>query len=341
MLRRFVGGTRGKTAEGDAFSLDVVDPAGPEGGSLRRVPLGFLAHGVSFHRSAPNRALVFEKRGPGGAVVDLEAGRKTADVAPSPGRHFYGHAAFSGDGERLFVVETDLASHAGVITERDGKTLAVLRELPTFGDDPHDCVLLEDRRTLAITNAGAPLGTQGAAHEPSVTFVDTETGSLVERFTFGDPKINAGHIAVTERRDFVVASAPRNGLPEETSVGGVTIRTRPGKPERMRAPKELTDQRLLGESLSVCIDGDVAVVTTPLANVVSFWSLSRKRCLGTLELEFPRGVLPSGQEHLVWLAYGRALPEVTLVDLRTRERVSGPELPKGICSGSHLFRWEH
>ncbi len=340
MLRRFVGGTRGKTAEGDAFSLDIVDPGGRDGASLRRVPLDFLGHGVSFHASAPNRAVVFEKRGPGGAVVDVEAGRKIANLAPSPGRHFYGHAAFSGEGERLFVVETDRTSHAGVITVRDATTLAVRGELPTFGDDPHDCVLLEDRRTLAITNAGGPLGTPGVAHEPSVTFVDTETGALVERFTFGDPKINAGHIAITERRDFVVASAPRNGLPEATSVGGVTLRTRPGKPERMRAPKELTDQRLLGESLSVCIEGDVAVVTTPLANVVSFWSLSRKRCLGILELEFPRGVLSSGEEHHVWIAYGRALPEVARVDLRTRERVSGPELPQGICSGSHLFRWE-
>jgi uncharacterized protein len=336
MFGTVLGGTRAETQAGSVFTLDAVDTASS---AVQRASLDFLAHGIAFDPTAPARLATFEKRGPGGAVVIIGADSLTLEqhVLPTPGRHFYGHAAFSGDGAKLFVVESDLATHQGTVAVRDGRTLAPLGEFPTYGVDPHDCVLLDDRRTLCITNAGGVLGSSGA--DACLTLVDCVTEKLVQRFVFSDPKINAGHVAIRADKSFAVVSAPRAGLDMATSVGGITLRSAPSKPERMRSPKVLTDAELLGESLSVCMVQDTVVVTTPEANLVTFWSLQRGKLLGTLALEFPRGVLHTGSSGLLVVSYGRSMPRLAVVDLETYKVMPDMRLPEGVCSGSHLYRY--
>jgi hypothetical protein len=334
---RFVGGTKGQTAQGEAFSLDLVELE-LGGAKVRRIGLDFLPHGVAFDPRAPLRAATFEKRGPGGAIVELGEGRLERHVVPSPGRHFYGHAAFSSDGARLFVVESDLRTHRGVLTVRNARDGSFIREFPTYGVDPHDCVMLEDQRTLCVTNAGAALGQVGEELEACVTFVDTETERLVQRFGFGDPKINAGHVAVRTDRSFAVVSAPRAGLDELTSLGGVTLRRVPTKPSRMKEPKSVT-QQLVGETLSVAMIDDIVVATTPNANLVTMWSLAKGKLLGTVSLEFPRGVLPTKQGDAVLVTYGKSMPRVTSLELATRAPRSELPIASGVCSGSHIFAY--
>src|SRR4051812_26214905 len=97
-----LGGTRygdPKTQEGkhclDLLDLDAND-AEPA-----RLPLDFLAHGFALHPRKQHEAAIVEKRGPGGAYVDLEDLRVIRPIAPMPGHHFYGHDAFSRDGDVL------------------------------------------------------------------------------------------------------------------------------------------------------------------------------------------------------------------------------------------------
>ena len=79
----FVGGTHGKDAQGEAiFSFDIVDF---DAGKVRRTAIDFLAHGVAFDplaRHGANVAATFEKKGQGGAVIDLAFRSRAERVSP-------------------------------------------------------------------------------------------------------------------------------------------------------------------------------------------------------------------------------------------------------------------
>src|SRR5262249_45347361 len=153
------------------------------------------------------------------------------------------------DGSVVYVVEAELESKTGRITIRDGKSFSLLGELPTYGRSPHDCTFANDGGTLVVTNGGGPLG---ATEGPCVTFGELGTGKLVERIVLGNTRINAGHIGLGSNGDLVVVSAPRDGLPQETTPGGVSIRPAGQRLATQRSPAKVT-QRMLGESLSVCL----------------------------------------------------------------------------------------
>lgn len=327
-----VGGTAGRDAGG--APIHSVDVADLDRGTLARIPVSFLAHGVAVDPQRPSHAAVFEKWGSGAALVDLAGGRFVAPIAPTAGRHFYGHGTFTRGGEELLVVETDLATKMGVISVRERTTLAPVGELPSFGAAPHDCVLFDGGRTLVVTNGGGPLGTDLA---PSVAYIDVATRALKELVTFSDPKINAGHIALADDGSFAVCSAPRNGLAAD-ALGGITLRRGRRKPERMRAPKAVFD-RLLGESLSVVVRGRTAAVTTPVGGLVTFWDLDRQKLVHTIDLERPRGLAVTQDGALIAIAYGNA-PRLCFVDGDTFAPVAIDGAPREGCfSGSHLFLW--
>lgn len=327
-----VGGTQVRDAS--SASRFFVDIADLDRASLSRAEIGFLAHGVAVDPQRPACAVVFEKWGPGAALVDLAQARHVSPILATRGREFYGHGTFTKGGDALLVVETDLATKAGVISVRHRDSHEVSGEFPSYGAAPHDCVLVDDGRTLVVTNGGGELGSSDA---PCVTYVDVATQTLREKVTFSDPKINTGHIAIAADGSFAVCSAPRLGLPT-TEAGGITLRRGKRKAERMRVPKA-TVARLEGESLSVIIVGRTAVVTTPAGGVVTFWDLDRQKLVHSIDLEKPRGVCVTQDEALIAIAYG-AMPRVTFVDSRTFEPVSVEGAPDDGCfSGSHLFLW--
>lgn len=327
----FMGGTFGKDDRGEPIGcLDILDLDRAE---LRRAEIGFLGHGVSVDPNDPSRAVVFEKRGPGGALVDLREAVRLAKIPPTAGRAFYGHATYVNGGADLLVVESDVATRRGIVTVRDVRTFAVVAEFPSFGHSPHDCLLLDDGTTIVLTNGGGAL----EGEPPSVVFIDVATQALKEKVAFGDPKINAGHVAVSSKGDFVVCSAPRDGLGVD-ALGGVTLRRGKRKPERMRSPKAVFDT-LVGESLSACVRGSVAGVTTPRGNMVTFWDLDRQKLVFRLDIDGPRGLgLTSDGRHWV-VAHGKAA-RVSLFDAETFAPYA-PEvaLPNGCFAGSHVFAW--
>lgn len=330
----FLGGTFGTDEQKKPVGcLDMIDL---DTGALDRIVIGFLGHGVTVNPRNPSCVAVFEKRGSGAALVDLRAKRRLGLIVPSAGRHFYGHGAYVNGGAELLSIESDLTTKKGVIVVRDGTSFETLAEFPSYGQSPHDCVLVDDGKTLVVTNGGGDIGSTEA---PSVAYVDVASEKLKEKVTFGDPKINAGHVAIRENGDLVVCSAPRDGL-GEGSIGGVTLRRGKRKPERMRTPKALVDG-LVGESLSACVRGSIAGVTTPSANKVTFWDLDRQKLVGLLDLASARGIAVSADDRY-WVVSHGSRPTVSLFDIDTFEPapLPVPELSVTL-SGSHIFPYAH
>jgi len=107
----------------------------------------------------------------------------------------------------------------------------------------------------------------------------------------------------------------------------------------MSEPAEVVE-RMIGESLSLCVDepSQVVGVTNPDGNVVTFWDLTRQRFVKRLELPAPRGLTKTLDEEYLVLSYGAGT--LTLVEPSTLEPVSHRHVDKSTLSGSHIFSWD-
>lgn len=320
------------------LALLDLDAPSPE---AELITLPFLPHGVVIDPRDPGRAAVFEKKGPGACLVDLRARRVIQPLPTVATRRFYGHGAFSADGSLLYATESQLDRRfAGVLVVRDAQTLKELGTVPTHGTAPHDCLLLDDGKTMVVANGGGPIGEGGATDAPaSVTYVDLTTERLLDEVRLDSPRFNTGHVAVTGLGDLAVVSAPRDGLPSPNQqLGAVTLRPRGGATKTLQAPEHVV-RRMLGETLSVVIsEADrVVLATHPLGNCVSMWRLDDGECLGTLELAGPRGITRTldGAWYVVSHLAGSSV-RLTAFSTETREPV-GFHIDPSYTSGSHLF----
>lgn len=337
-------GTRGHILGGGSyiadgtqrFALAVVDLDAPAP-EAELIPLGFLAHGIAIDPGDPTRAAVFEKKGPGACLVDLRARRVLRPIPTPPARRFYGHGAFSADGKLLYATESLVErAFAGVLVVRDARTLTELGTVPTHGASPHDCQLVDGGRTMVVANGGGSIDGGDAA---SVTYVDLASERLLERVLLDSPRFNAGHVAVTAAGDLALVSAPRDGLPSPNQqLGAVTLRPRGGAARTLQEPQAVA-QRMLGETLSVCVsEADrVVLATHPLGNCVSMWRLDDAGFLGTLELAGPRGVTMTLDRswYVVSHLAGRSV-RLTAFSADTREPV-GFHVDPSFTTGSHVF----
>lgn len=81
------------------------------GAPLGHAPLDFRAHGMA---QAGPLVVVFPRRpGTRFAVIDIQSLEVRAVVDAPAGRHFYGHGAFTRDGQTLLVTENDLETLQG------------------------------------------------------------------------------------------------------------------------------------------------------------------------------------------------------------------------------------
>lgn len=100
-------------------------------------------------------AVAFARR-PGrfGLVLDCASGQITHRLEPPPGRHFYGHGAFSADGARLLTTENDIETgqgRIGIWSVRDGYRR--MGEQPSGGIGPHEIIRLQSGQ-FAVANGG-------------------------------------------------------------------------------------------------------------------------------------------------------------------------------------------
>jgi hypothetical protein len=334
-LGTLIGGTRygDPATQSVRHCLDLLDlDAGAT--EPERIQLDFLAHGFAPHPTRSEAALL-EKRGPGGAYVDLARKEVIRPIAPMEGHHFYGHGAFSRDASALFAVESDLGSKDGAISVRDPESFAVIDTFPTFGKLPHDCVLIEEGRTLAITNGGGRIDTD---EMPCVSFVDVASRKLLERFPVSDPRINTGHVAVSRDRAFVVVSAPRDGLPE-TALGGVSLRSKGGALRYVTQPAAATS-RMIGESLSVAIHEKTrtALATHPFGGLITFWNLDTGALFGAFDLPNARGVTLTLDQRYFVVSFG-ATASLLFFETQPLKPVLDRERGARMFGGSHVYTW--
>jgi hypothetical protein len=273
--------------------------------------------------------MLFGKREPTALELDFVGRQVVHSCAATPGRLFYGHGAYPPGGAVLYATELDAQTGVGAIVVRDAETLRVLGELPSHGDAPHDCRLLDGGRVMLVANAGAP-GTYAGS---SLTLVELGSGRLLRTLSNPSPAVHLTHFAVASDGTIVVSSAPNRNRP--VAPGALFVAGPDGPLVETRLPAEVAE-RIHDETLSIAIAERrrLAAVTVPASNLVVFVHLADGSFAGTATLDRPAGVAvsPDGAHFVVGAR--RSLHWIA-VDSLTEDRARVVEHDTG--SISHLL----
>ena len=155
---------------------------------IRQIALPARGHDVVFAPDRLTRVVVFARRpGTFAAAFSLDHSAAPIFFSAPPGRHFYGHGAFSPDGRLLYATENDFEAGIGAIGIYDATNgFNRIGEFPSYGIGPHE-LLIKDNRIVVAHGGIETHPDYGRAKlniatmDPSLVIIDRENGTLLEQ----------------------------------------------------------------------------------------------------------------------------------------------------------------
>lgn len=285
-----------------------------KGAPLTRHRLPGRGHDAVAHPSG--REWVVFARSPGRFAVAFgsESGRPPTWFETKQDRHFYGHGTFSADGRLLYATENDYEMGEGRVSVRDVTSgYRQIGEFPSYGVGPHDLVSLDEGGVLCVANGG--VATHPASGEkilnpmtmaPSLVFIDSRTGALLERQDLGTAfsRLSIRHLAAADKDTIVFACQNRGDRRAEPPLVGRAAIGR--TPRLFRAGTEpLRAMRGYIASIAVDRSGEIAAASAPRGGRITYWDVSSGRYLGHTVLEDGAGVAPTAAAGRFLLTGGR------------------------------------
>jgi hypothetical protein len=273
------------------------------GAVVREIPLSARGHDIAVH-AASGRAVAFARR-PGTFAVAFNLHDQSPPIVfdAGEGRHFYGHGVFSTDGRLLYVTENDFAQERGVISVYDVEAgYRKSGEFASHGVGPHDVLLLEDGRTLAIANGGIDtVPDSGRADlnldtmQPSLTFVDCLSGQLIAKHALGDDlhRLSIRHLAVSTDGQVWFGGQWKGAQSETPQLVGYAA---PKSGIRLIAPPAAGGVDLKGYigSMAVSRDGTIIAASAPKAGRVLYVDAATQELRGVTQLNDVCGIAGDG-----------------------------------------------
>lgn len=293
-----------------------------------RVELEFLPHGTIIDPRNKQHLFCFEKNGINAAEIDLASLSERNHFSADDNTIFAGHGAFDPSGDYFYSVETDLGSRQGHISIRDRSGFSIIEQMPSFGQNPHQCQLSDDGKILMIANSGSD---DSAA---SLCYIDVQKITVLEKIILDDPSIDISHFSRRQNGELVIASAPRQsdqaGRVSIGSVKDIMTMTEPG----------ILVEKLLGPALTICIDEnhDVAAVCHPQANLVTFWALDKRTLIKAISVPNPRGIALSIDERNYIVSF-EVNTSAVLIDTKTLAADTQSIMQPTYASGEHIINW--
>lgn len=286
-----------KSPAGD-YSAAIFDA---KGNDRRTVSLPGRGHDIAV--CPVTRTCVAFARRPGtfGVAFSPDRTRSPAWFATPFDRHFYGHGVFSASGQILYATENDYEAGAGRIGLYDATDrFRRIGEFDAYGIGPHDIALMPDGRTLAIANGGIETHPEIgggrtklnlATMAPSLVYLDTVTGDLIERHALPSDlrRLSLRHLDVGSGRTVVLGGQLQRGAETGTPL---ILRHRLGaSPTPVVVPGE-TLRHVRGYISSVAVDraGEIAALTASRGGLVMFIDVATGAFKGTRALRDVSGV---------------------------------------------------
>jgi hypothetical protein len=315
-------------------ALIIINPVQKE---KRLVQCDFIPHEIIIHPEDKYTVYCFERDGVNACTINLRSLSVVQKFQCINDHQFSGHAVFSKDSKFIYTIESEQNSQQGKVNIRDAATFESLGLLPTLGLSPHDCQLLE-QDILVVSNTGQ---SESKFHQPSLVYIDIKTEKLQSRQKLDDDKLDAGHFYVAKDGTLVVASAPVKTATLTTgdTLGGVSIKVKDDALITMTEPAAVI-QRMQGEALGISINNkrDIAAVTHPEANLLTFWSIRDRQIIKAIGMENPRGITQTLDEKKFVISYGEK-PAMVYISSHDLTPLAETILQPTFASGDHLLNW--
>ncbi len=287
-----------------------------QGAAVFSVPLPARGHAAAAHPKRPEAVAFARRPGTFALVLDCAAGRVAAELATPPGRHFYGHGAFSADGTRLYTTENDIAAGRGVIGIRDAaRGYARIGEIESGGTGPHEILRLPGSDMLVVANGGIETHPDtGRAKlnlptmRPNLTYLAPD-GRVLETFELPDElRLNSiRHLAA--RADGLVAAAMQ-WQGEAAEAPPLLLLHRRGAAPRLAAAPFAARMAMQGYAGSVAFSGDGArvAITSPRGGQAHLFDADSGAFVGAHAAPDICGLAPAQGGFLATTGTGRLLP---------------------------------
>lgn len=252
-------------------------------------PLPARGHGLS-PGSNPGEVLAFARR-PGLSITGF--GRNAQDnathIATTPDRHFYGHGCLNADGTRLYTTENRTDTGEGLLIVRDAtRNCTQLHEIDLGGIGPHEVVLLDDDKTLAIAIGGIRTHPDSGRTKlnletmaPALLLMNADTGHITHRLSLPSDlhQLSIRHLASLPGRR--VACALQYEGPKSHRMPLLAI----AEPEAGLVLPDAPDavlraMRNYAGSIVTDSSGALIAMSHPRSHMVTFWSSDDLSYLG-------------------------------------------------------------
>ena len=299
----------------------------------RVIETTFLPHGIYISPNDKYRIYCFEKNGSNACEIDLQTKEVVRHLHTETNQLFSGHASFSADGKTLYCIETNVDTLQGSINVRETETFQSTHQLPTLGLSPHDCQL--KGRALTVSNTGQ---SSSGFHQPSLVKIDLTTEKLIERVKLDNKSLNCGHFYISDNEDIIIASAPLDTANKSAS-GGISFHQQNKTTITMTEP-EVVIKRMTGEALSIQFNKkhQIAAITHPEANLLTFWSSKDKKIIKAFGFENPRGISQTLDQNNFVVSYGNK-PAIALITIEDLSPQIDSVIQPTSTSGEHLLNW--
>lgn len=274
-----------------------------DGSIVREVPLTARGHDIAYHRPSRRVAVFARRPGAFGVAFDLDKATPPHIFTPGEGRHYYGHGGFSQDGRLLYASEADVEGERGLIGIYDvGRGYKKIGEHQSYGVGPHEIMLLADGKTIAVGNGGLDTVPDAGREnlnvdtmEPSLAFVDAESGKLVAKHAMsGDLKSLSIRHVTQDKTGLVWFGGQWEGSPSETPqiVGSAGLDR---KLKLVDAPGGGKDLRGYIGAMAVSNDGRFIAASAPKAGHVLYVDSETGNVVGKSDLKDVCGLSSEGE----------------------------------------------
>ncbi|MGO3045162.1 MAG: DUF1513 domain-containing protein [Psychrobacter celer] len=224
-------------------------------------------------------------------VLDTATGQVKTAIQAANHRHFYGHACYSLDAQRLYVTENDTVSLDGKIGVYDATDdYQKIAEFDAFGIGPHELVMHPDGDTLVIANGG--IKTERASREelnldsmrPSLVYLNRHTGALLEQVVPAHNQMSVRHLAMHDDGRAMIGIQFQGD--KHINVPLVLTHQRGDADfEPLTMPNDEW-QRFHQYIASVAVDSvhDLLCVTTPIGGCAAIYDLNTQQLIDDVSL---------------------------------------------------------
>ncbi len=272
--------------------------------SVAELTSGFRGHSIGVNPNKNNSLVLFGRR-PSRLLMrfDINKEQMIKKLECEPKRYFFGHGCFSPDGKKLFTSEASLDTGKGIIGVRDADSLVKVAEFSSNGIGPHEIKLMPDGKTLVVANGGILTHPNTgrkklnlAFMHSNLSYLELETGNLIEEVSVSEPKASIRHIDVSTDGTVALAIQMQRQVSGHNRVVSLAGSHKQKNDILLFDGPENLIIKMNDYVGSVAINSTnrVAGFTSPKGNLVAFWHIDRGSFVGYHRLQDVCGICVTG-----------------------------------------------